>query len=648
MNALSEGPWFDLLAGCRAAVREEIGAVRADLERRGLAGPVHASAGMRAGGPGPAALYDWTLPPGRYGVRAEDAVTIEVEGGGGLGTVVRFDARHNVIRIATEARLGIHPGPAELTFDPTWLLEALDDRLARMEDDPEDYHTGTALRLFGAAFAQTGEADVAGADEHLNPSQHKALRCVAGSQAQFVWGPPGTGKTRLLGAAGATLAGEGRVLVVATTNAAVDEAALRVAAALGPGAVEANRILRFGAELTPGADRRLGAEAAVTRAETVRPTALTRAVEELAQRLAVRLPEDVSIGAKLARVQAAARQGGDPADEALAARAAGAYQAAVRRAVEQADVVLTTFARLAVREELATQRFDALLIDEASAAPLPYVLFAAGLARQRAAAFGDFQQLPAVVMSEGPHARRWLRRDVFAASGVLDAPGGLPSPRDRLCSMLDEQYRMRPAIRALVGDLFYGGRLRDAERGGEGGLIMIDTAGLEPEVTRPEGSRLNEVHLETLLQLLEALAREGERDVAVVAPYRLQVRELRRRVRSRLGRLAPAELEVATIHRFQGREKRVVVFDTVDAPPDRSWFLDERRNPDFPRMLNVALSRSRERLIIVGSVEGLRRTLPRDALLNQVVERVCRDGAVLDARRTAGLGALLMDQPAGR
>lgn len=640
--------WLDLLAGCRAAVREEIEAVRADLARRGLADPVPAAAGVKAGAHGPSALYDWTLPPGKYGVRAEDAVTIETESGGGLGSVVRFDPRRRVIRIATEARLGAHPGPAELTFDPTWLLEALDERLARMEDDPADYHPETALRLFGDAFASTGDAELDRPDGGLNPSQLAALRRLVGSQAQFVWGPPGTGKTRLLGEAGAVLADEGPVLVAATTNAAVDEAALRIAAALGPGAVEANRIVRFGAELTPGADPRLGAEAAVTRAEAVRPTALSRAIEELAGRLGVRLVRDEPIGANLARVQAAARSGGKPADEALAARAAGAYQVAVRRVLEQADVVLATFARLAVREELATLRFDTLLVDEASAAPLPYVAFAAALARRRAAAFGDFQQLPAVVMADGPHARRWLRRDIFEASGVLETAGGLPSPRDRLCSMLDEQYRMRPDIRALVGDLFYGGRLRDAVEGGGGGLIMVDTAGLEPAVSRPEGSRLNEVHLETLLQLLEALAREGERDVAVVAPYRIQVRELRRRVRARLGRLAPADLEVATIHRFQGREKRVVVFDTVDAPPDRSWFLDERRNPDFPRMLNVALSRSQERLIVVGSVEGLRQTLPEDALLNRVVERLCRDGAVLDARRPAALGELLAEGPVPR
>lgn len=639
----------DLLAGCRSAVREEIDAVRADLERRGLAGPIPVATGTRAAGAGRTGSYEWTLPRGRFVIRTDDAVTIETDGVTALGVVVRFDAGRRVIRIATETALGSRPGPAELTFDPTWLLEALDDRLARMEDDPADYHVDTVLRLFGRAFGETGEADVSdGASAGLNRSQAAALRRVAGSRAQFVWGPPGTGKTRLLGHAGALLASEGRVLVAATTNAAVDEAAGRVVDVLGRGAVEANRVIRFGAGLTPESDPRLGVDAAVTRAETLRPSALSRGIDELEERLGVRREPGEPIGVSMSRVQAAARRSAQPADEALAARLAAAYQAASRRALEAADVVLTTFARLAVRDELAGQRFDSLLIDEASAAPLPYVLFAAGLARQRAAAFGDFRQLPAVVMSRGAHAGRWLRRDVFEVSGVLEAETGLPSPRDRLCSMLEEQYRMRPAIRSLVGELFYGGRLRDADapdgdvdegRGG-GELIMIDTASLEPVVERPDGSRRNEAHLETLLQVLEALARRGERDVAVVAPYRAQARELRRRVHSRLGRLAPADLEIATIHRFQGREKRVVVFDTVDAPPGRSWFLDERRNRDFPRMLNVALSRSRDMLIVVGTIDGLRRTLPADALLNRVVERVCRDGVVLDAGRPGSFASL--------
>lgn len=651
MTPTPDPTFLDLVGGCRAAVREEIDAVRAELDRRGIAAPVSAAAGVRVRGSGVSRMFDWSLPPGRYGVRVDDAVSIETETVSGLGHVVWYDAERNVIRIASDTGFGRHPGAAQLTFDPTWLLEALDERLARMEDDPGDYRVDTVLRLFGAEFSRTGGAEVAaGSAVGLNASQAAALARVAGSEVQFVWGPPGTGKTRLLGHAGALLADAGRVLVAATTNAAVDEAASRIAGVMGPGAVRANRIIRFGADTSAGADVELGVEAAVTRAEDVRPSALSRGIEELSGRLGVRSEPGEPIGLSVARVQAAARRSGTPTDEALAARVVASYQAASRRVVEAADVVLTTFARLATREELASQRFDSLLIDEASAAPLPYVVFAAGLAKRRAAAFGDFQQLPAVVVSRGELAKRWMRRDVFEASGVLGADDGLPSPRDQLCSMLNEQYRMRPAIRALVGDLFYGGRLTDADgfraieppgpdgAGGAGDtLVMVDTAALEPRVTRPDGSRQNDVHIETLLQLLEALARRGEQDVAVVAPYRAQVRELRRLVRARLGRLAPAGLEIATIHRFQGREKGVVVFDTVDAPPGASWFLDERRNRDFPRMLNVALSRSRDRLIVVGTVEGLRRTLPEGALLNRVVERVCREGTVVDAGKAGEL-----------
>ena len=120
----------------------------------------------------------------------------------------------------------------------------------------------------------------------------------------------------------------------------------------------------------------------------------------------------------------------------------------------------------------------------------------------------------------------------------------------------------------------------------------------------------------------------------MVSPYRAQTRHLNDLIRRRLGRAAPANLEVSTIHRFQGREKRLVIIDTVDAPPGRSWFLDERRNRDFPRLLNVALSRARDRLVIVATITGLRRTLPREALLNRLLTHVEQSGSRIDATPT--------------
>jgi len=262
---------------------------------------------------------------------------------------------------------------------------------------------------------------------------------------------------------------------------------------------------------------------------------------------------------------------------------------------------------------------------------------------------GDFRQLPSVVQSKGVEAARWLSRDIFRQSGSIDPAGGrgLPDPRDSLCAMLSEQYRMAPRIRELVSDLFYGGRLTDAPSVSERvtatpPLVLVDTQSLKPVVQRAEGSRANAAHVEVLVQLLELLSRRGVTDVGIVTPYRLQSRRIFQQVRTRLGRAAPTDLEIATIHRFQGREKAAVILDTVDAPPAGSWFLNEHRNPDFPRLLNVALSRSRESLIVVGTAAGLGETLPPDALLIRTLEAIRDRGRVIDGARLAREGHRLL------
>jgi hypothetical protein len=633
-----------LLSGSRLALEQEIEAVRADLESRGLGAPLPGTGGRRVSPAGAPPQYEWTLPRGNYGIRLDDAVHVESERGRGLGMVTRYDGLRPAVRIRLSEWLGPKPGPAMLAFDPTWLLAALDGRLREIDEDPERFHPETALRLLGRRFPDAGESEIPeGTDRGLNDSQRRALSRILGSKAQLVWGPPGTGKTRLLGAAAAALAERGRVLVAATTNVAVDEAAARIVACVGAEAVDLNRVIRVGAEFSPTGDPRLSVPAAVERAERRTPSRLTRSLLDLEGTLlgagALSRSGDLELAERQARIVGRARDEGDTALLQRAGRLAGELARVARAQLDGAQIVLCTFAKLAVRDELAAQRFNYLIVDEASAAPLPQVVHAACLADTAAAAFGDFQQLPPVVVSSMPHARRWLSRDLFAEAGVLDnGRNGLPSPSDRLCSMLEEQYRMRPAIRSLVSDLFYGGRLTDAVQVGAGdpggaALVMLETGPLSPAVTRVGGSRENAAHVEAIVQLLELLGREGAADVGVVTPYRVQTRSLWRAVRSRLGRTAPAGLEISTIHRFQGREKSVVVLDTVDAPPGSSWFLNERRNPDFPRLLNVALSRSRDLLIVVGTTDGLARTLQEDALLNRVIRRVASEGLTVDARR---------------
>ncbi len=637
------------------ALREEIDAVMHDLARRGLDRPVPALSGRARGALGSGYRYAFQIAGGMYDIRSEDRVRVRWGTRESLGVVSRFDRGIGLLQVHVGEWLGERLAGAELEFDATWLLRELSERLADLAEDTDAFHPETVLGLLGRRPPRLGRtAPALESSADLNAPQREALERLLGSEVQLVWGPPGTGKSRLVAHAALELAREGRVLVTTTTNGAVDEVAARLSAILDPEALASGRVVRVGSDFGDAPIPEITLEAALARRLEAGAGGVLRALDELEARLGIRgaaasgngaLPGRSGTGprARIARALGVARARND----AEAARAVGRIMVEVSRqagrALEEADVVLTTLARLAVREELRDLRYASMILDEASTAPLPYVSLAAALTSGRAVAVGDFLQLPPVVTSRGPAAERWLRRDVFHETGVIGREEGrvsLPSPHDGLCAMLDVQYRMSAPIRALVSEFFYDGRLRDAAEiegrpVADPAVLLLDTSALRPAVERVEGSRRNATHADVVAEFLAAAADQGEVDVAVVSPYRAQTRYLRDVARRRLGQTAPRHLQVSTIHRFQGREKGVVVLDTVDAPPGRSWFLDERRNPDLPRLLNVALSRARDRLVLVASVEGLARTLPSDALLNRIVAHVREAGGCRPVARSA-------------
>jgi len=652
-------PLWLLLADCQRALEEEIDAVRSELARRGLDAPITALSASSRGEAGAGYRYLFQLPRGMYDIRVEDRVRIRAAGRESLGIVLEVDRALATVQALVPEWRGERLVAPELEFDPTWLLRELSDRLDEIADTPDAFHPDTVLGLFGRRPPTLDRrVSTLPSSNDLNEPQTAALERLLGSDTQLVWGPPGTGKSRLVARAALELGREGRVLVTAHTNGAVDEIAARIAAIADPEALRAHRIVRVGSDLGAAVLPELTLERAVMHRVEMGAGGIRRTLEELERDYRL-----VSSGngasppphARVNRLLAIARDRGDPEVSRTLGRVMLEVGRQSVRALEEADVVLTTLARLAVREELRTLRFDSLLLDEASTAPLPYVALAAALTARRAVAVGDFQQLPPVVSSEGPAASRWLRTDVFRETGVVSGERGgfrLPSPRDRLCAMLDVQYRMDPDIRALVSEFFYDGRLGDADEvlarpRARSPLLLLDTSEVGSAVERVDGSRRNPVHADVVTAFLERAAAAGEADIAVVTPYRAQTRLLRDLVRGRLGRAGPAGLQMSTIHRFQGREKRIVIIDTVDAPPGRSWFLDERRNVDLPRLLNVALSRAREMLVVVASVEGLGRTLPADALLRRILVRLSERGSHVRAAALTGSPAGLRDPNPG-
>ncbi|MCA9490752.1 MAG: AAA family ATPase, partial [Myxococcales bacterium] len=269
-------------------------------------------------------------------------------------------------------------------------------------------------------------------------------------------------------------------------------------------------------------------------------------------------------------------------------------------ALQTAQVLATTFGTLArIAEDLP--RAVTAVVDEATQATEPAVWVAVPWVK-RLLLVGDPHQLGPVVKTGDPILSQPL------LNRLVDA--GVPLP------MLEVQYRMAPAIRELVAEI-YGPTYRDApglaDRAGE--VVFVDTAGAGAEERDPLTSSLYEpAEIDAVARLVEAeIARGTPRDrIVVVTPYSAQVSRLRARAEL-------AGIEVGTVNAMQGREQDVVIVSFVRSnhDGDLGFVADDRR-------LTVALTRARHRLYLVGDTG----TLARNARFARLIDRIADAGGL--------------------
>ncbi len=520
--------------------------------------------------------------------------------------------------------------PCALVVAPWFLYERLAEALERIREAP------LAMTVFGKAPPARASTTLARDHAALNASQRGAVQLCADSSLAFVWGPPGTGKTATLVHVIDELVARGeRILIASTTNAAIDQLLGKLATRpwFAPGTfvrIGRSDAETYGAELADivairhsavrdqlGRLRRRVGETdqelryvralvteltpALTTQQSLfaappprlRAPALARAfaaadaIAELDARGQLRILEQ-----RIARLERVIRL----SKQRISRRAAEERELEAR-VVAEARVVLCTLANTYVSPLLADERFDTLIAEEAGMATLPTLFYAASLCGKRAILVGDPQQLPPIVQSDDVDVRRAIGRNIFEVT----VPELMTSP---IVAMLDVQYRMHPQIGALVGNLFYGGRLVHEAAGVEDitarapspgrAVVLVDTTSSCERSTKGS-SRINRISAERTANLAREAVDAGAGSVAVITPYAAQASDIRRLLAER--RIADA-VECSTIHRFQGRECDVVIIDLVDAQPMRPSALVG----ETPNLLNVSISRARGKLVIVADV----------------------------------------------
>jgi len=592
--------------------------------------------------------------------------------------LVRIDGLDgNDVTLWSERVVALMDGNAVLVIYPWFLYERL--LKALQEIDPHRFAVDRAMTLFGKHHATFERRELMRAHTSLNASQRAAVQLCSDSDLAFVWGPPGTGKTTTLAhIVSELLAQELRVLILSTTNAALDQALERIAADAEMGeAIQAGKVVRIGRSDGPTYGAAL--RDVVIRLHSVHQQALDRLSRRRPEiALALRACEEALFALSDANVPYQDSLFGGPRPRRPPARLEDIFSPSravelqdrapdelvglIRRraarlvmalslcdkavaqrkkallnkehdVVDGASLVLSTLTNGYFSPLMAEQRFDVLIVEEASMAVLPALFYAACLGRRKTVIVGDPCQLPSIVQSNEDYVRKVMGRNIFevAVAEPLSSP---------LVAMLDVQYRMHASIGELVSDLFYAGRLkhggdpatreRIAAREPFGGspLVVVDTDGRTTCQPGPGGqSRINVVTADLCVALARRAIRAGAESVAIITPYVDQAREMRSRLKQQAGDQEDgAQIECSTVHRFQGQERDVVILDTVDAEPMKPGVLLSERGArsTAQNLINVAISRARGKLVVVADV----RYFERRAIGSVVTRMIMRALAV--------------------
>lgn len=258
-----------------------------------------------------------------------------------------------------------------------------------------------------------------------------------------------------------------------------------------------------------------------------------------------------------------------------------------------ADVVAATTSGAA---RFNTNSFDVAVVDEATQASRAATAIAFSVSKKLILA-GDHKQLPPFAASDEQYEDE-QRPSLFES--LIDRFG------DDIAVMLRTQYRMNESIAAFPNGAFYDGKLDTADQNRDwrvddlSPLMGIHIDGTEQKRAASQ-SYFNVEEAEAAAKQVKLLLISDldPSDIGVIAAYRAQVREIEQQLQ-RLDMDGAVRVAVDTVDAFQGSEREAIIVSLVRSNRNgSSGFLTI---PDEgPRRLNVALTRGRKRLVIIGN-----------------------------------------------
>ncbi len=452
----------------------------------------------------------------------------------------------------------------------------------------------------------------------LNDSQNEAVnKILAANEIAVVHGPPGTGKTTTLVQAIKALHKQDKqkILVTAPSNTAVDLLADRLSA-------EELNVVRIGNPVR--VSDRLNALTLDSRMQQ------HSSIKEI-KRLKKQANEFRSLAHKYKRHFGKAERDQRKAlfDEAykILKEVERHEQYIIKDILDKADIITATLVgtnHFTIRH----LQYHSVVIDEAAQSVEPACWIPA-LKGKKLIMAGDHFQLPPTIKSEQA-AREGLEITLMEKTVALHPDAVV---------MLNEQYRMNEMIMQYPSQVFYKNQLKANQAvatqllfNGDAPVVFIDTAGCGFEEKQEGTSILNTEealflfkHLTEFINntLTNHFSKDHFPSIAVISPYKQQVMLLQDLLKSsELYSLYADSISVNTIDGFQGQERDIVYISLTRSNSDNKiGFLTDIRR------MNVAMTRARKKLVVIGDSS----TLSQDAFYDNFIKWTMENNAWISA-----------------
>jgi hypothetical protein len=501
-----------------------------------------------------------------------------------------------------DGRIGV-----QITFDASGYAD-MSDALARLRAADGDRTAELRDCIYGDLVPSFDTVNHAVAAPHLNTSQQRAVQAaLAAHQLAVVHGPPGTGKTTTVVEIIRQLANrEKPVLVCAPSNAAVDVLVERCAAA-GLDVLRLGNLARVDAGVVQHTlDERWKSHPLASTIKEMKKRA--DEFRRMASKYKRTFGRDEATQRKLLLAEA----------RSIVTEARALEDQISTMLVDAADVIACTPVT-ARNREISNRRFAAAVVDEAGQALDPALWIPLQCANKLILA-GDHLQLPPTIISQSPDAAR------LATTMLEHVVAKHPSA----VNLLTEQYRMNDRIMGFSNSMLYGDAITShpdvehhvfpSDSPPEASISFLDTSGRGWEEQPGEGdeSLANTGETSAVQHVLTELSSSVEAtsaSVGIISPYRGQVRLLEQAIDATL-RSHFASCDINTVDSFQGSECDIIVVSLVRSNPDGViGFLSDTRR------MNVAMTRARKRLVMIGDGSTISRHPFYQALLEYVERR---------------------------